>query len=1121
VSQQEVFAGPEFAQTQWRAQSMQLVNWGGLGGPNTIEFSAGTTLISGASGTGKSTILDAYLALMMDSNTPFNGASNDAARGRARGATQRSLLTYLRGKLDDVRDDGEATERTLRGANTSTWGAIAVTFVDDVGERLTVGRLYYVPRSAARDTDIAKRMWSIPGTVALKEFEPLAADKFEKKALRSRWPRIQVHDTYDAFAATLQTRLGIGSHGDPSSALRLLTRVQAGKPVAAVDDLYKQMVLETPSTFTAADAAIEHFADLETAYQEMVDASDQEAILAPIADLVDAYTTALGEVARIDGYGLNRAESPGKYWTVAHEQALVSDAVHQNELDRGVASVAELTAKDDEGDYKEIVSLCEEAIAAAGGAELTKLDETINELGVAYDAAVSARDAFDVRTAELGTTIATEADYFAAKTAAAAFIPAGYDEALRHLDTERLGIQRQIWELEGQITALVEERESLEGRAGRVPHLWHQQRLEAAAAAGLDPDQLPFVAELIDVPVEHAGWRTAVEVVFNPVARVMLVEDTHRNGLSRAINDLRWKTRIPFEGVDLEPFVPAEMSPAMLSGKLDFKDTQFTGWIQRRLTERGLDALCVDQVDELDGGGRRVTRTGQIRQGRSGAHGGSRQPIIGFDNKDRLEEIDSALGTLGEERSRLDPKLAEINEQARQLLATRDAHQYVTDTDWASIDHATIDARIAKLVERKTEILDSNTDLERLEQERTDAIKELEDATERRYEARAAIKQLEDGHRLLTEHRTELDTQLSTLATGGHGCSEEQAATLAKRFETVGGVGAAYSQDAFEQAVIRLVGALSSDRQQGERDANNARARLEDIFVRFDEKWPNPNRGTSIESYPDYLRIRDEITASGLHERREIWIRKLTDWTGEDLVPLNGEFDNAIEDIQDRLAPVNQILRTLPFGAHHDRLRIDLRKLTRDDQSQFRRELRDLSSGATGDLTIDQAEAKFARLKTFMGRIRNTDEKSRAYHLDVRKHIELSASVITDDGSVRAEYTSLGEKSGGETQELVAFIVGSALRFQLGDETKTRPRFAPVFLDEGFVKADSEFAGRGVRAWKGLGFQLIVAAPFDKVTALEPHVEQVLLVTKNPTTGHARIDDITHSASADAETRTT
>ena len=79
----------------------------------------------------------------------------------------------------------------------------------------------------------------------------------------------------------------------------------------------------------------------------------------------------------------------------------------------------------------------------------------------------------------------------------------------------------------------------------------------------------------------------------------------------------------------------------------------------------------------------------------------------------------------------------------------------------------------------------------------------------------------------------------------------------------------------------------------------------------------------------------------------------------------------------------------------------------------------------------------------------------------------------------------------------MAFIVGAALRYQLGDATLTRPRYAPVFLDEGFVKSDAEFAGRAVSAWKGLGFQLIVGAPNDKVTAIEPYVDLLLQVTKN------------------------
>ena len=54
-----------------------------------------------------------------------------------------------------------------------------------------------------------------------------------------------------------------------------------------------------------------------------------------------------------------------------------------------------------------------------------------------------------------------------------------------------------------------------------------------------------------------------------------------------------------------------------------------------------------------------------------------------------------------------------------------------------------------------------------------------------------------------------------------------------------------------------------------------------------------------------------------------------------------------------------------------------------------------------------------------------------------------------------------------------------------------------MFLDEGFVKSDSEFAGRAVKAWQDLGFQLVIGAPLDKVTALEPHMDLLLTVTKN------------------------
>ena len=67
------------------------------------------------------------------------------------------------------------------------------------------------------------------------------------------------------------------------------------------------------------------------------------------------------------------------------------------------------------------------------------------------------------------------------------------------------------------------------------------------------------------------------------------------------------------------------------------------------------------------------------------------------------------------------------------------------------------------------------------------------------------------------------------------------------------------------------------------------------------------------------------------------------------------------------------------------------------------------------------------------------------------------------------------------------------------------------------MKSDSEFAGRAVAAWKGLGFQLIVGSPLDKVTALEPHMDLVLSMTKNTATGFSYITPLMSPEPTDAE----
>ncbi|HEX8498277.1 MAG TPA: ATP-binding protein, partial [Actinomycetales bacterium] len=237
---------------QWRLRRLQVVNWGGFDGHHILEIDAHSTLLSGQSGTGKSTLLDAYTALMMDSNVPYNGASNSSGSGRARSGEQRNNLTYVRG-LTDVGRDAESDTRKqnfLRGADAATWSAVAATFQHDDGDRHTALRLFYAPANADNSNQIGITFAQAAGDLDLRTLETYAVDRFNHRRIKANLPAMVFDASYTQWAGRLFTRLSIGRKDDGSPAMKLLSRIQAGRTINSVDALFKDMVLEAPRTYT-------------------------------------------------------------------------------------------------------------------------------------------------------------------------------------------------------------------------------------------------------------------------------------------------------------------------------------------------------------------------------------------------------------------------------------------------------------------------------------------------------------------------------------------------------------------------------------------------------------------------------------------------------------------------------------------------------------------------------------------------------------------------------------------------------------------------------------------------------------------------------------------------------
>ena len=1112
--------------TQWRAETVQVVNWGGFHGHTQVGLAFGSTLLSGASATGKSTLLDAYLALMMPADTPFNNASNDATTGRARGADQRNLLTYLRGKRNTNRESGtdELTDQVLRGADGATWGAVAATFVDDHQRRFTALRVYFVPRGAGRVGEIVMKMASLDGRIDLAQLAALAPGRFDKRALQGRWPTMTVHGSYAEFSQTLFTRLGIGAGGDGLRALRLLARIQAGHQVHTVDGLYKSLVLERPATYTAADNAIKHFTDLDATYQAMLTEEHKVEVLARLPRLHDDLEQARADEHLLSTLGLGRpGDSPFLLWALRTEQRLHDTAIEANRGDHQrvetehAAAAARVT--DLEGRLEEV----RELKSAHGGDVLEQLRQELERLQRRRTDVAARRDLFDTRTACLPAAPGTVEEFTDARAAAEAFL-AGVDAHRTELEQQRNAIARDGVPLMGRRDDLDGEYRSLQGRAGLVPRRLHEARLTIADAAGIDPDELPFVAELIDLAPAEQDWRPAAEAVLYSLVRVMLVDQQLLDDLSAAIDPLRLRTRIQFEGVALTPFRSRPADPAFLSGKLQYRDSPFSGWVQERLRRRSTDARCVDTVDQLGGGPRggdelRVLRSGQTRHGRRGAHGDQgADPIIGFSNTARLAAITEEIERINAELGALARADRELVDELNRLRNLGNAHQHLVDTRWDEVDLAAVDTLIAESRRQHDHLLHSSDMLQELQRQEGQLDGDLGKAREAEFGARRDLDDLDTAHHRLTRRRHAIGADLERV---GHDDQVHLTDAQTQRIDTVFvTVGESGDLAAFGGNLRRLRDRLGAQHREATRRAADATEAQCAIFRTYQSRWSDPNLGVEIASAAGYRAILDHITATGLHERRREWRRRLSDWSGQDLVPLNGAFETAIEDIEERLRPVNEILAALPFGPGGDRLRITLRRLQYDDLTTFRRELKALSSGVTDDLAEEKMQARFERLRLFIAQIsppRKTDPAGHGDHgdpgdhrardratpsrrdflLDVRQHVQITAVQLGPDDVEVAVHAALGGKSGGESQELIAFIVGAALRFQLGDEDRARPRFAPVILDEGFIKADSQYAGRAVAAWQGLGFQLIVAAPLDKVTALEPYMDLLLTTTKS------------------------
>ena len=509
---------------QMRLALVQVVNWGTFHGAHTMHVDRNGTLLTGNSGVGKSTLFDAMLRVF-----DARPRSNEAAAQRAGGAVEdkRTTFTYMRGKVGDMAvGEGSASAFQRPGA---TWSAVALTFDNAAGTRVTVSALFDLPKNGTESS--VGRYYVIDNKpLDLAAIEGIAEKRFTKSALDAIFPDAQIFDVHKAFAERFRRLLGINS----DQALPLLRVIQAGKGLGgSVNTFFRDQVLDAPATLAAADDVVEEFSNLMSIRQRLEDVRQQRDQLAPVPGLNKEYAQALLDANRLRDLSGEEFEAYKQQLAVTvHEKTLT----RLKELAQAKASdlAAERAVRD--GFAKELRAL-EGEYNNQGGNAISAIEQSLENARVG----LKLRQDVEESTRKALTDAGLELQWSAA----------GWEQAHEHAAARSAELQDDSEALKElrfeafdghatrkrELAAAQQELVSLKTRKSLLPPSSIENRSSIAAATGVPEEQMPFGGELIDLAEGQEQWRPAAERALRSLATTLLVPGEHFAAVTRYLND--------------------------------------------------------------------------------------------------------------------------------------------------------------------------------------------------------------------------------------------------------------------------------------------------------------------------------------------------------------------------------------------------------------------------------------------------------------------------------------------------------------------------------------------------------------------------------------------------------
>ncbi len=630
--------GEELNPGQFRLSQIQIVNWGTFHGRHSMYVDRAGTLLTGHPGVGKSTLFDGIQHIFYAAPR-LNESAHEASNRKDR----RTTFSYMRGRKIKTAD-GVAYQRP-----SATWSATALVFEDGLGRQVTIAALFDLPANGL-EGQVGKHYIIHDKPLNTEALEKHGSRRFSPASLHAALPGAEAFDVHRTFAERFRRKLGI--HND--KAFSLLRTLQNGKGLdKGVNRFFRYEVLDKPATLSAAASAIEDFSHLSGIYRQLEDARGQRDALAPVPELHQKLRELEQKHSRV-------AELKSVQLPLLRQQfqaeLLAAKAVALEEKRARLRADIAAAAQHKDALTQTVATLAAQH-ASHGGQAIENLEREIRTGKRELAEQLRIREVAQAELDAAGLSYDWSAlGLAAARTAAMT----GVEHQLEDTETARaseyqavaasVNIKAQERALRAEITAYQRRGSNIDSRSSAA-------RRAICAVTGLDPTDMPFAGELVDLGGGHASWRPAAEKVLRALATTLLVRGKDIPAVTKAIDSLEGHGKLRW--IDLGvPTKPATAGRNHLVTKLDFHDSDAGDWLRGKITS-DFAFSCVDNETDLHRHAKAISVVGTVKLNSSVFERDTRtinpaDYLLGFNNVAKITQLEVQAQTLLEEQASLE-----------------------------------------------------------------------------------------------------------------------------------------------------------------------------------------------------------------------------------------------------------------------------------------------------------------------------------------------------------------------------------------------------------------------------------------------------------------------------------